>query len=140
LFPAATAPLIYENPTIAAPEGSFTVATKQKKKSGCGSHAIEPPPSSSQKLDVTNGDSGADKSRFLAGEERKPGPKISAIRWAEAPNGEIATHKLEIGRDKSDVQETPSLCTPQREEQGEKKERERERETTVAGSVGEPQV
>jgi hypothetical protein len=32
LFPAATAPLIYENPTIAAPEGSFTVATKQKKK------------------------------------------------------------------------------------------------------------
>jgi hypothetical protein len=31
LFPAATAPLIYENPTIAAPEGSFTVATKQKK-------------------------------------------------------------------------------------------------------------
>jgi hypothetical protein len=31
LFPAATAPLIYENPRIAAPEGSFTIATKQKK-------------------------------------------------------------------------------------------------------------
>lgn len=46
-----------------------------QKKSGCGSHAIEPPPSSSQKLDVTNGDSGADKSPFFAGEKRKPGPK-----------------------------------------------------------------
>ncbi len=113
-----------------------------KKKSGCGSHAIEPP-LPSQKLDVTNGDSGADKSRFLAGEERKPGPKFQQSDGLKHQMERLRHTNWKSGETKV-MYKRRHRCAHRREKnkarRKRERERERDRETTVAGSVGEPQV
>jgi hypothetical protein len=122
-------------PDNCSPGRKFHSCNQTKKNSGCGSQAIEPPPSS-QKLDVTNGDSGANKSQFFAGEKRKPRPKSQQSDGLKHQMERLRHTNWKSGETKV-VYKRRHRCAHRREN---KARRERERETTVAGSVGEPQV